>query len=117
MRNTNAKYSNKKRKRLFKKSKGFYGDRKNHLKLTKDAVLKALSYNYEHRKQKKREFRKLWTIRINAACRINGISYSKFINGLKKIGCEINRKILSQLAADDPKVFTEIAELSKKSFV
>jgi len=116
MRSTSAPYAKKKRKRIFKKAKGFYGDRKNHLRLTKDAVLKALAYNYEHRKHKKREFRRLWTIRINAACRINGISYSKFIDGMKKIGCAINRKILSDLAINDPIAFKEIVELSKTSF-
>ncbi|KPK32712.1 MAG: 50S ribosomal protein L20 [Chlamydiae bacterium SM23_39] len=113
---TNAKYSNKKRKRLFKKSKGFWGDRKNHIRLTKDAVMKALMYNYEHRKQKKRNFRKLWTIRINVGARINGISYSKFINGLKKSKCNLNRKILAELAISDPKAFSEIAKISKQSF-
>jgi len=115
-RSTSAKYANKKRKRLFKRAKGFWGDRKNHIRLTKDAVMKALMFNYEHRKQKKRNFRKLWTIRINVAARANGISYSKFINGLKKAKCNINRKILSELAFSDPKTFSEVVKISKQSF-
>ena len=112
---TNAVASKKRRKRLFKKAKGFWGDRKNHLKLTKDAVLKALAYNYEHRKQKKRNFRCLWIIRINVAARINGMSYSKLINGLDKAGCKINRKLLAYLAMKDPKAFASVADMAKKA--
>ena len=114
--NKSAVASRRKRKRLFKLAKGFIGDRKNHLRLTKDAVMKALAYNYEHRKQKKRNFRRLWIIRINVAAKINGMSYSKFINGLQKIKCKINRKILSELAISDPKAFSEIIKLSKSAF-
>ncbi len=108
-------YSKRKRKRLFKLAKGFWGNRKNHLRLTKDAVMKALSYNYIHRKKKKGEFRALWIIRINVAARIHGLSYSKLINGLQKIGCEIDRKQLALLAIEDTEGFKVLADLAKKA--
>lgn len=107
--------SRKRRKRLFKRAKGFFGDRKNHLRLTKDAVMKALAYNYEHRKQKKRNFRRLWIIRIGIAARINGMSYSKLMHGLKKAGCDIDRKMLADLAVKDLKAFSEIASTAKQA--
>jgi large subunit ribosomal protein L20 len=105
---TNAVASHRRKKRLFKLAKGFFGDRKNHLRLTSDAVLRALAYNYRHRKIKKREFRSLWITRVAAAAKINGISYSKFIFGLKKAGCELNRKILAEIAIHDPDSFSAI---------
>jgi large subunit ribosomal protein L20 len=107
--------SRKRRKRILKLAKGFYGDRKNHIRQSKNAVMKALAYNYIHRKDKKADFRKLWIIRINVAAKINGISYSKLINGLKKAKCFINRKILANLAISDPKAFTEVADNAKKA--
>ena len=91
------------------------GDRKNHLRLTSDAVMSSLAFNYRHRKQKKRDFRKLWIIRIGVAAKINGISYSKFVNGLKKAGCMINRKMLSDMAIRDPNSFAAIAGTAKKA--
>ena len=112
---TSAVASRKRRKKLLKRAKGFFGDRKNHLRLTKDAVMKALAYSYEHRKQKKRNFRKLWIIRINVAAKINEMSYSKFMYGLKKAGCNLNRKMLAYLAIKDPKAFSEIALAAKKA--
>ncbi|MBN2478758.1 MAG: 50S ribosomal protein L20 [Parachlamydiales bacterium] len=112
---TCAVSSRRRRKRLLKLAKGFFGDRKNHVRLTKDAVMKALSYNYIHRKTKKRDFRKLWIIRVNIAAKINGMSYSKFINGLKKAKCLINRKSLADLAITDPKAFTEVVNMAKKA--
>ncbi len=112
---TCAVSSRKRRKRLLKLAKGFYGDRKNHIRLTKDAVMKALAYNYIHRKKKKSDFRRLWIIRINVAAKINGISYSKLINGLKKAKVIINRKVLANLALNDPKAFSEIAKIAKKA--
>jgi len=114
---TCAVASRKRRKRLLKRAKGFIGNRKNHLRLTKDAVMKALAYNYEHRKQKKRNFRVLWNIRINVAAKINGLSYSRLIHGLSKAGCKINRKMLAYLAIKDPKAFSEIANSAKKALV
>jgi large subunit ribosomal protein L20 len=114
---TNAVAFRKRRKRLFKLAKGFVGDRKNHLRLTTDAVMSALNFNYEHRKQKKRNFRKLWIMRIGVGAKINGISYSKFMNGLKKAGCDVNRKMLAELAIHDPKAFSLIATSAKQALV
>lgn len=112
---TCAVSSRKRRKRVLKLAKGFYGDRKNHIRLTKDAVMKALAYNYIHRKKKKSDFRKLWIIRINIAAKINGISYSKFMFGLKKAECLINRKVLAHFALNEPNTFSEIATKAKKA--
>jgi large subunit ribosomal protein L20 len=111
---TNAVAARQRTKKLLKRCKGFYGDRKNHLKLSKDALMSALSFNYLHRKQRKRDFRSLWTIRIGVAAKINGISYSKFINGLKRVGCSMNRKMLADLAIRDPEAFAAIAGKAKQ---
>jgi large subunit ribosomal protein L20 len=110
---TNAVASRRRKKRLFKLAKGFWGDRKNHLRLTSDAVLKALSYNYKHRKLKKREFKSLWIVRISAAAKIHGISYSKLIHGLLKAGSQLNRKMLAELALSDPEGFKAIVGKAK----
>lgn len=112
---TNAVASHRRKKRLFKLAKGFVGDRKNHLRLTSGAVMRAMAYNYAHRKQKKRDFRSLWIMRLNAAARINGISYSKFIFGLKKAGCDLNRKVLADLAITDPTGFAAIVGRAKEA--
>lgn len=112
---TNSVAALRKRNRLLKKAKGFVGDRKNHLRLTKDAVMSALAFNYRHRKLRKRDFRNLWTIRIGIAAKINGISYSKLIFGLKKSGCVLNRKMLSDMAIRDPNGFAAIASEAKKA--
>lgn len=109
--------SRKRRKRLLKRAKGFIGDRKNHVRLTLDAVMKALSFNTIHRKQKKREFRKLWIVRIGVASKMHGLSYSKLMDGLKKAGCELNRKTLADLAVHDPKAFHSVVETAKKALV
>lgn len=105
--------SRRRRKRLFKRAKGFVGDRKNHLRLTLDAVMKAMAYNYIHRKQNKRNFRRLWITRIGVASKINGISYSRFVHGLKQAGCDLNRKMLADLAVRDPVAFAAVAETAK----
>jgi large subunit ribosomal protein L20 len=112
---TNAVASRRRKKRLYKLAKGFVGDRKNHLRLTSGAVMRALAYNYAHRKQKKRDFRSLWIMRLNAAARINGISYSKFIYGLKKAQCELNRKVLADMAISDPSGFAAIVGYAKEA--
>ena len=112
---TNAVAVNRSRKRLFKRAKGFVGDRKNHLRLTKDAVMSALAFNYRHRKQKKRDFRRLWIIRIGVGAKINGISYSKLIAGLQKAGCALNRKVLSDMANRDPSSFAVVAGAAKQA--
>jgi large subunit ribosomal protein L20 len=111
---TNAVAARQRTKKLLKRCKGFYGDRKNHLKLSKDALMSALAFNYLHRKQRKRDFRRLWTIRIGVAAKINGLSYSKLIHGLKKVGCEIDRKIMADLAIRDPETFSAIANKAKQ---
>ena len=112
---TNAVASRRRTKKLLKRCKGFYGDRKNHLKLSKDALMSALSFNYKHRKLRKRDFRSLWITRLGVAAKINGLSYSKLINGLKKLGCELNRKVLSELAIRDPHAFSAIAQMAKQN--
>jgi len=111
---TNAVAARARSKKLLKRCKGFYGDRKNHLKLSKDALMSALSNNYMHRKLRKRDFRSLWIQRIGVAAKINGMSYNKLINGLKRQGSEINRKWLSELAISDPAAFTAIAASAKQ---
>jgi large subunit ribosomal protein L20 len=114
---TNALSAHRRRKRLLKLAKGFWGDRKNHLRLTGDAVMKALSYNYIHRKKIKSEFRKLWVTRIGVASKINGISYSKLINGLKIVGCQLNRKMLADMAITDPNGFAAVAASAKSGLL
>jgi large subunit ribosomal protein L20 len=111
---TNSVAARRRTKKLLKRCKGFYGDRKNHLKLSKDALMSALAFNYKHRKLRKRDFRSLWIVRIGTAAKINGISYSKMMNGLKKMGCEINRKVLAELAVKDPEAFTAIVTTAKQ---
>jgi large subunit ribosomal protein L20 len=110
---TNSVASHRRKKRLFKRAKGFVGDRKNHLRLTSDCVVRALSYNYAHRKLKKRDFRSLWIMRIGAAAKINGISYSKLIHGLKQARCELNRKMLAEMAISDPSSFAAVVSHAK----
>ncbi len=110
---TNAVAAHKARKRLLKSAKGFVGDRKNHIRLSADAVLSAMAFNYLHRKQKKRDFRKLWIMRIGVGAKINGISYSKLIGGLKLAGCALDRKMLSEMAIKDPESFATVAAQAK----
>ncbi len=111
---TNAVASHRRKKRMYKRAKGFVGDRKNHLRLTSESVMRALAYNYRHRKIKKREFRSLWIQRIGAASKIHGISYSKFIHGLQKAGCELNRKMLAEMAIRDPSSFAAVVSRAKE---
>lgn len=114
---TNAVAAHRKRKRLMKLAKGFVGDRKNHLRLTKDAVMSALAFNYRHRKQRKADFRRLWIVRIGVGAKLNGISYSKFVQGMKKAGCKINRKMLSDMAIRDPNSFAAVVTAAKHALV
>ena len=114
---TNSVARHRRKKRLMKLAKGFVGDRKNHIRLTKDAVMKALAFNYEHRKQNKRNFRQLWITRIGVASKINGISYSKFMFGLKKAGCLLDRKMLADMAIRDPSSFTAVVGQAKAALV
>ena len=109
-----GKASHKRRKNLLKYTEGFRWGRKSKYKAAKEALLHAWSYAYRDRKVKKREFRKLWQIRINAACKQAGISYSRFIHNLKQKNIELDRKILSTLAKDEPKIFEKIVEKTKE---
>lgn len=117
VRATNSVARHRRKKRIFKQAKGFWGDRKNHLRLSTEAVINALASNYRHRKQKKRDFRGLWITRLGIAAKIHGISYSKLIFGLKKAGCEINRKMLSDMAISDPQGFGTVVSEAKKALV
>ena len=104
------------RKKILKLAKGFWGRRSTNFKTAKDAVAKALSYAYRDRRDRKGEFRKLWIIRINAACREEGISYSRLIAGLNKAGIVINRKALAHLAVADPPAFKAVVEKAKIAY-
>lgn len=112
---TCAPASRKRRKKILKRARGFYGDRKNHLRQSSNAVMSALSFSTRHRKLKKREFRSLWITRIGVSAKINGISYSRLINGLQKAGCQLNRKMLAEMAIHDPAGFTSVAEKAKNA--
>ena len=101
------------RKKILKLAKGYRGAKSKLFKTANQAVMKSLSYAYRDRKAKKREFRQLWIARINAAARMNGISYSKFMNGLKKNNINTNRKMLSEIAISDPAAFTKLVEKVK----
>ena len=103
------------RKKIMKRAKGYFGSKHRLYKTAKEQVMHSLKYAYRDRRQKKRDFRKLWITRINAACRMNDISYSKFINGLEKAGIEINRKMLSEIAIDDPHTFTALVTAAKNA--
>ena len=105
--------AHKRRKKVLKQAKGFKWGRKSKYKLAKDAVKHALTYAYRDRKAKKRDFRRLWQIKINAASRAHGITYSRFIDKLKKANIEIDRKILAYLAEKEPKIFESIVEKIK----
>jgi len=100
-------------KRLLKKAKGFYSGRRKHFRKAKEQLERSMMYAFRDRKQKKREFRKLWIIRINAACRLNGMNYSNFMNGLKKAGIELDRKILADMAMNDAAAFSAVVASAK----
>ncbi|EDO8930004.1 50S ribosomal protein L20 [Campylobacter coli] len=101
-------------KKVLKLARGFYSGRRKHFRKAKEQLERSLVYAYRDRRRKKRDFRRLWIVRINAACRLNDLSYSKFINGLKKAGIELDRKILADLAMNDAAAFAKIAEAAKK---
>ena len=105
----------KRRKRMLKLAKGYYGSKHTLFKTAKEQVMNSYNYAYRDRRQKKRDFRKLWIARINAAARMNGLSYSKLMHGLKLAGIEINRKMLADLAVTDAAAFTALAEEAKKA--
>ena len=110
-----AKITRKRHKKIMKLAKGYFGAKHYRFRNANQAVLKSLSYAYVGRKDKKSDFRKLWIARINAAARMNGTTYSKIIAGLKKANVTINRKMLAEVAVNDPKAFTEIANIAKKA--
>ena len=101
------------RKKVLKLAKGYWGAKSRHFKMAKQAVMKSGNYAYIGRKQRKRDFRRLWITRISAACKINGINYSTFMNGLKKAGVTLNRKMLSEIAIADAAGFTALVEKAK----
>ena len=107
--------SKNRRRKVLKQAKGYFGSKHRLYKTAQEQVFHSGAYAYRDRRQKKRDFRKLWITRINAACRENEISYSKFMNGLAIAGVEINRKMLSELAIDNPKAFTELVNVSKEA--
>ena len=109
--------SKNRRRKVLKQAKGYFGSKHRLYKTAQEQLFHSGAYAFRDRKQNKRNFRKLWITRINAACRENDISYSKFINGLNKAGIEINRKMLSELAIDDPKSFTALVVTAKKALL
>lgn len=100
-------------KKVLKLARGFYSGRRKHFRKAKEQLERSMQYAFRDRKQKKREFRKLWIIRINAACRLNGMNYSNFMNGLKRANIELDRKILADMAMNDAKAFTALTAQSK----
>lgn len=108
-----AMMTRKRRNKILGMAKGYWGAKSRHYKMANQAVMKSLRYAYAGRKMRKRDFRKLWITRISAACKLNGINYSRFMYGLKKAGIEMNRKMLSETAINDPAAFTALVEKAK----
>lgn len=105
----------KRRNKILKAAKGYWGSKSKHFKMAKQAVMKSGNYAFAGRKQKKRDFRALWITRISAQAKVNGINYSKFMNGLKKSGITLNRKMLAELAVSDKEAFASLVETAKKA--
>ena len=110
-----AMMTRKRRNKMLKLASGYWGSKSTHFKMAKQAVYKSGNYAFVGRKLKKRDFRRLWIVRINAAARINGMSYSRFMNGLKKAGIEMNRKVLADIAVNDPKAFADLVAKAKEA--
>ena len=110
-----AMMTRKRRNKILKMAKGYWGAKSKHFKMANQAVRKSGVYAYVGRKRKKRDFRRLWITRISAACKLNGMNYSTFMNGLKKAGIEMNRKMLAELAVNDKAAFTQLTETAKKA--
>ena len=108
-----AMMTRKRRNKILKQAKGYWGSKSTHYKMANQAVMKSLKYAYAGRKMKKREFRQLWIARINAACKANGMNYSRFMHGLKVAGITMNRKMLSEMAIHEPAAFTALCETAK----
>ncbi len=109
--------SRKKKKKILKMAKGYYGAKHRSYKRAKEQVIRSLQYEYRDRRLRKREFRRLWITRINAAARMNGLSYSQFIHGLNKAGIELDRKVLADIAVKDPEGFSKLVEKAKEALV
>jgi large subunit ribosomal protein L20 len=107
--------SKKHKKKILKMAKGYYGAKHRSYRRAKEQVLRSLQYEYRDRRLRKREFRRLWITRINIAARLNGLSYSQFMNGLKKAGIGLNRKVLADMAVNDPQGFAKLAEIAKSN--
>ena len=107
--------AHKKRRTVLNRAKGYYGAKSRSYRAAKEQVQHSLQYQYRDRRNKKREVRRLWITRINAAARINGLSYSVFMNGLKKAGVELDRKVLSDMAINDPEAFASLVEVAKRA--
>lgn len=107
--------AHKKRRTVLNRAKGYYGAKSRSYRAAKEQVQHSLQYQYRDRRNKKREVRRLWITRINAAARINGLSYSVFMNGLRKAGVELDRKVLSDMAINDPEAFASLVEVAKKA--
>jgi len=105
----------KRRKRILKLAKGYWGSKSKHFKMANQAVMKSLTYAYTGRKLKKRDYRRLWIMRINAACKANGVNYSRFMHGLKLSGITLNRKMLSEMAIHEPEAFTELVGTAREA--
>ena len=110
-----AMMTRKRRNKVMKMAKGYWGSRSKHFRVANEAVMKALTQAYAGRRLKKRDFRSLWITRISAACKLNGMNYSTFMHGLKVAGIEINRKMLAELAVNDAAAFTKLVEIAKKA--
>ena len=110
-----ATMTHKRRTKTLKLAKGYWGAKSKHFKMANEQVMKSLTYAYVGRRLKKRDFRQLWITRISAACKMNGMNYSTFMNGLKKSGIELNRKMLSEMAIHDPASFNALVETAKKA--
>ncbi|MED3562593.1 50S ribosomal protein L20 [Bacillus sp. MUM 116] len=106
----------KRRKKVLKLAKGYFGSKHTLYKVANQQVMKSLQYAFRDRRQKKRDFRKLWITRINAAARMNGLSYSRLMHGLKLAGIDVNRKMLAELAVSDANAFTELANAAKQQY-
>ena len=110
-----AMMTRKRRNKILKLAKGYWGAKSKHFKMANEQVMKSLMYAYVGRRLKKRDFRSLWITRISAGCKLNGMNYSTFVNGLKKAGVAINRKMLSEMAINDKAAFAQLTEVAKKA--
>lgn len=112
-----AMMTRKRRNKILKLAKGYWGAKSKHFKMANEQVMKSLKYAYIGRRLKKRDFRQLWIARINAGCKINGMNYSTFMNGMKKAGIAVNRKMLSELAINDKAAFAQLTDIAKSKLV